>query len=304
MNNCLGFSLTPHTHQHHHLQLVDDDTQQQQQFQQQQQQQQLQQQQQQNYQQQQQQHVDEEEENSPPNQNLTAFMPLRSDGSLYTTDFPFSTPNRSTHPHLQECKYGNDEHPKLEDFLGCCYTTSHEDQENKMMINVNALPQDQFSSNNINPLQIQTCPYPPDDESGGVILTDGDSQPFQCHYSSSPFDGAAISQFKTWLRQTPPSMGPTTITPSSGNEGGAPLQSLTLSVNPVVGPLEMVVESKKRGQLKSLTRDLVPRKSLDTFGQRTSQYRGVTKHRWTGRYEAHLWDNSCRKEGQTRKGRQ
>uniref|UniRef100_A0A0E0LGN0 AP2/ERF domain-containing protein n=1 Tax=Oryza punctata TaxID=4537 RepID=A0A0E0LGN0_ORYPU len=27
-------------------------------------------------------------------------------------------------------------------------------------------------------------------------------------------------------------------------------------------------------------------------------------HRWTGRYEAHLWDNSCKKEGQTRKGRQ
>ncbi|GFP90586.1 ap2-like ethylene-responsive transcription factor ail1 [Phtheirospermum japonicum] len=48
----------------------------------------------------------------------------------------------------------------------------------------------------------------------------------------------------------------------------------------------------------------VPRKSIDTFGQRTSQFRGVTRHRWTGRYEAHLWDNSCRKEGQTRKGRQ
>lgn len=28
------------------------------------------------------------------------------------------------------------------------------------------------------------------------------------------------------------------------------------------------------------------------------------RHRWTGRYEAHLWDNSCRREGQTRKGRQ
>ncbi|OAY69699.1 AP2-like ethylene-responsive transcription factor AIL5 [Ananas comosus] len=39
-----------------------------------------------------------------------------------------------------------------------------------------------------------------------------------------------------------------------------------------------------------------------TFGQRTSIYRGVT--RWTGRYEAHLWDNSCRREGQSRKGRQ
>ncbi|KAL3845122.1 hypothetical protein ACJIZ3_002525 [Penstemon smallii] len=29
-----------------------------------------------------------------------------------------------------------------------------------------------------------------------------------------------------------------------------------------------------------------------------------TEHRWTGRYEAHLWDNSCRREGQARKGRQ
>ncbi|KAL1566798.1 hypothetical protein AAHA92_02364 [Salvia divinorum] len=46
------------------------------------------------------------------------------------------------------------------------------------------------------------------------------------------------------------------------------------------------------------------KKMADTFGQRTSIYRGVTRHRWTGRYEAHLWDNSCRREGQARKGRQ
>ncbi|XP_039028114.1 AP2-like ethylene-responsive transcription factor PLT2 [Hibiscus syriacus] len=46
------------------------------------------------------------------------------------------------------------------------------------------------------------------------------------------------------------------------------------------------------------------RRSVDTFGQRTSIYRGVTRHRWTGRYEAHLWDNSSRREGQSRKGRQ
>ncbi|CAA2934634.1 AP2-like ethylene-responsive transcription factor BBM [Olea europaea subsp. europaea] len=50
--------------------------------------------------------------------------------------------------------------------------------------------------------------------------------------------------------------------------------------------------------------EAAPRKSIDTFGQRTSIYRGVKRHRWTGRYEAHLWDNSCRREGQTRKGRQ
>nr|KYP66349.1 AP2-like ethylene-responsive transcription factor AIL6 [Cajanus cajan] len=46
------------------------------------------------------------------------------------------------------------------------------------------------------------------------------------------------------------------------------------------------------------------KKVVETFGQRTSIYRGVTRHRWTGRYEAHLWDNSCRREGQARKGRQ
>ncbi|GAV85651.1 AP2 domain-containing protein, partial [Cephalotus follicularis] len=50
--------------------------------------------------------------------------------------------------------------------------------------------------------------------------------------------------------------------------------------------------------------DPIPKKTLDTFGHRTSIYRGVTRHRWTGRFEAHLWDNSCRREGQSRKGRQ
>ncbi|KAK1418380.1 hypothetical protein QVD17_27524 [Tagetes erecta] len=48
----------------------------------------------------------------------------------------------------------------------------------------------------------------------------------------------------------------------------------------------------------------VLKKPVDSFGQRTSIYRGVTRHRWTGRYEAHLWDNTCRREGQSRKGRQ
>ncbi|KAG2300616.1 hypothetical protein Bca4012_012379 [Brassica carinata] len=52
------------------------------------------------------------------------------------------------------------------------------------------------------------------------------------------------------------------------------------------------------------TSDCSNKKIADTFGQRTSIYRGVTRHRWTGRYEAHLWDNSCRREGQARKGRQ
>ncbi|KAG2553616.1 AP2-like ethylene-responsive transcription factor CRL5 [Panicum virgatum] len=61
---------------------------------------------------------------------------------------------------------------------------------------------------------------------------------------------------------------------------------------------------RKRGSGKGGQKQPVHRKSIDTFGQRTSRYRGVTRHRWTGRYEAHLWDNTCRKDGQTRKGRQ
>ncbi|XP_028764259.1 AP2-like ethylene-responsive transcription factor ANT isoform X2 [Neltuma alba] len=64
------------------------------------------------------------------------------------------------------------------------------------------------------------------------------------------------------------------------------------------------VDTKKRGPEKFDQKQIIHRKSIDTFGQRTSQYRGVTRHRWTGRYEAHLWDNSCKKEGQSRKGRQ
>nr|DAD29796.1 TPA_asm: hypothetical protein HUJ06_031264 [Nelumbo nucifera] len=73
------------------------------------------------------------------------------------------------------------------------------------------------------------------------------------------------------------------------------LQSLTLSMGTVKGT-ESVSSSSNL--------DVTPRRSMDTFGQRTSIYRGVTRHRWTGRYEAHLWDNSCRREGQSRKGRQ
>ncbi|XP_061949223.1 AP2-like ethylene-responsive transcription factor ANT isoform X1 [Populus nigra] len=97
------------------------------------------------------------------------------------------------------------------------------------------------------------------------------------------------------------------------------LQCLSLSMSPgsqsscVTGTSQQIspsvtdcaaVETKKRGPGKGDQKQIVHRKSIDTFGQRTSQYRGVTRHRWTGRYEAHLWDNSCKKEGQSRKGRQ
>ncbi|XP_027362085.1 AP2-like ethylene-responsive transcription factor ANT [Abrus precatorius] len=109
----------------------------------------------------------------------------------------------------------------------------------------------------------------------------------------------------------------------SGGESGSigsmtygDLHSLSLSVSPspqsscvTSSPTlidSVAINTKKRGSemVDQDQKRMVHRKSIDTFGQRTSQYRGVTRHRWTGRYEAHLWDNSCKKEGQGRKGRQ
>ncbi|XP_042391260.1 AP2-like ethylene-responsive transcription factor ANT [Zingiber officinale] len=111
-------------------------------------------------------------------------------------------------------------------------------------------------------------------------------------------------------------LGPVSV--GVGAIGYGDLQPLSLSMSPgsqsscVTAPLQSSAPSecmaldapKKRGPAKGAHKQTVHRKSIDTFGQRTSQYRGVTRHRWTGRYEAHLWDNSCKQEGQTRKGRQ
>lgn len=49
------------------------------------------------------------------------------------------------------------------------------------------------------------------------------------------------------------------------------------------------------------TRKSVPR---ECPSQRSSAYRGVTRHRWTGRFEAHLWDKNTRNGTQSKKGRQ
>ncbi|XP_038994957.1 LOW QUALITY PROTEIN: AP2-like ethylene-responsive transcription factor AIL6 [Hibiscus syriacus] len=81
-----------------------------------------------------------------------------------------------------------------------------------------------------------------------------------------------------------------------GHSNGAIGGALSLGVN-------QSCENSTNKSIVSVDSDNA-KKMVDTFGQRTSIYRGVTRHRWTGRYEAHLWDNSCRREGQARKGRQ
>ncbi|XP_030540729.2 AP2-like ethylene-responsive transcription factor AIL1 [Rhodamnia argentea] len=140
--------------------------------------------------------------------------------------------------------------------------------------------------------------------------------------SGSSSSMLGLSMIKSWLRTHPPNSH--TGTSLAGTEIGEPAQVLSLSTASASGggcgidhsdpqmqtaprprpphpPLDV---SSTDDTATTLSADSLPRRSVDTFGQRTSIYRGVTRHRWTGRYEAHLWDNTCRREGQTRKGRQ
>ncbi|CAN6449533.1 unnamed protein product [Victoria cruziana] len=92
----------------------------------------------------------------------------------------------------------------------------------------------------------------------------------------------------------------------STDSGSDFFSSCGLGVGQAPGLLSQTESVASDGVEKSVVTIESPasKKTIDTFGQRTSIYRGVTKHRWTGRYEAHLWDNSCKREGQARKGRQ
>ncbi|KAL4569262.1 hypothetical protein LXL04_024898 [Taraxacum kok-saghyz] len=92
----------------------------------------------------------------------------------------------------------------------------------------------------------------------------------------------------------------------SGNElayAQCPMNALSLAITSTGAATRQTPDEKAIVAVDSISQNSC-KKITDTFGQRTSIYRGVTRHRWTGRYEAHLWDNSCRREGQARKGRQ
>ncbi|KAL4340849.1 hypothetical protein GQ457_08G014340 [Hibiscus cannabinus] len=143
--------------------------------------------------------------------------------------------------------------------------------------------------------------------------------------NSGSSSSIGLSMIKTWLRNQP---APTqaeaknnggasqslSLSMSTGSQTGSPLPLLATTSTGGAGSCGETSSSDNNKQLQktptcmditpSGASEATPRKSIDTFGQRTSIYRGVTRHRWTGRYEAHLWDNSCRREGQTRKGRQ
>ncbi|XAR48443.1 hypothetical protein NMG60_11031265 [Bertholletia excelsa] len=204
-------------------------------------------------------------------------MPLRLDGSLCLVEQALN----SSHPQQGFAPHSS---PKLEDFLGGSTMGSHPYFSD---LSCSELYQ-------TTPLQDQSkeTQFPAE---GNWVLAGGD---YSGHHGPEEQAVAGVL-----------------------DEGGGDLRALSLSMSTgsqsscvTVAPPPPGISSagadstaegkKKRGYAKVGQKETVHRKSIETFGQRTSQYRGVTRHRWTGRYEAHLWDSSCKKEGVTRKGRQ
>ncbi|XP_057786706.1 AP2-like ethylene-responsive transcription factor AIL1 [Salvia miltiorrhiza] len=209
----------------------------------------------------------------------TAAAEDSNGGGCFPPHIP-AIPLRSEHywrydNEMNESNPNEEGGPKFEDFLGNCYSNSPQNEPGEINMNMPPNFDDQKREDFNNPPLFY--PYQYADGGGGYFGGGG---------------GGGGAGFKTWMQQPPAEGG-----------GRGDLQALSLTVQPssqAAPPPAVAADGKKRAAAK----EPVPRKSIDTFGQRTSQYRGVTRHRWTGRYEAHLWDNSCRKEGQTRKGRQ
>ncbi|KAK4434328.1 AP2-like ethylene-responsive transcription factor CRL5 [Sesamum alatum] len=209
-------------------------------------------------------------------------MPLKSDGSLCILE----ALSRS---------HSEGSSPKLEDFLGGA-TMAHERDAMVLSLDSAYYNQEPFRQQYYSGLNFSSSGLP-----------------------SMP-EGTEFPCLKTWADHGQ-ELEHQQVNNTTSATGFDELKCLSLSMSPgsqtsscvtnsrQISPTEatecVAMETKKRGSEKmAQVKQTVHRKSIDTFGQRTSQYRGVTRHRWTGRYEAHLWDNSCKKEGQTRKGRQ
>ncbi|KAI3777186.1 hypothetical protein L1987_46982 [Smallanthus sonchifolius] len=217
------------------------------------------------------------------------IMPLKSDGSLCLTDA--ITRSQSQGNMVASTT------PKLENFFGGVVTMGTHDLDTSTMYyhhqNYHIQPQQHQDYSGLYPtMQQQEAKIVADATCTGLYLPSIGEGWISNNYHSG--DGGNLQSLS--LSMSPGcSQSSSCVTISQQQITPAPAANVTDTV---------VVDAKKRRSEKVNHKQIVHRKSLDTFGQRTSQYRGVTRHRWTGRYEAHLWDNSCKKEGQTRKGRQ
>ncbi|KAL0798596.1 hypothetical protein Bca101_053771 [Brassica carinata] len=239
-----------------------------------------------------------------------SVMPLRSDGSLCLMEALNRSSHSNHHHHTQVST------PKIEDFFGTHHNnTSHKEA---MDLSLDSLFYNSTheSSNNTNFQEFFSFPQARnhhEEESRNYEIVPG-----LTHGRGGPFNVGVYGEFQQSLSlsMSPGSQSSCITGPhyhqthnqnhQSHDQTQNHHQISEALVETSVGfeTTTMAAAKKKRDVVVVGQKQIVHRKSIDTFGQRTSQYRGVTRHRWTGRYEAHLWDNSFKKEGHSRKGRQ
>lgn len=88
---------------------------------------------------------------------------------------------------------------------------------------------------------------------------------------------------------------------SSGCGGGGESSEAVIANDQLLLYRGLKKAKKERG---CTAKERISRMPPCTAGKRSSIYRGVTRHRWTGRYEAHLWDKSTWNQNQNKKGKQ
>ncbi|GAB2277732.1 Ethylene-responsive transcription factor wri1 [Dionaea muscipula] len=64
------------------------------------------------------------------------------------------------------------------------------------------------------------------------------------------------------------------------------------------------IDNNSARKCKNNAKSNIPPTAAGHINRRSSVYRGVTRHRWTGRFEAHLWDKSSWNTIQNKKGKQ
>ncbi|KAG8377447.1 hypothetical protein BUALT_Bualt08G0033800 [Buddleja alternifolia] len=245
---------------------------------------------------------------SPLSMNM---MPLKSDGSLCIME----ALSKSHSPQAGGMVSSSSSSPKLEDFLGSGATMAAHDY-GAHFLSLDSMfysqhppfrHQNYYSSDHA----LNSC-------TNNALIYQTTNENTTTTQIPPQMSSDETEIMKTWIDNNQHAVLEQHHQINNHNNNGD-LQSLSLSMSPgsqsscitasrqTHETTTAAATTKKRGSEKLMgqqKQQTVHRKSIDTFGQRTSQYRGVTRHRWTGRYEAHLWDNSCKKEGQTRKGRQ
>ncbi|PPR89841.1 hypothetical protein GOBAR_AA30846 [Gossypium barbadense] len=94
--------------------------------------------------------------------------------------------------------------------------------------------------------------------------------------------------------------------PSPSSSSSSPSPSSSSSSSSCENPHDLSEKPKAKRARKHQNTDnnACLNNANNNSGRRSSIYRGVTRHRWTGRFEAHLWDKSSWNNIQNKKGRQ